>query len=635
MPRVPIIPTGQSISLDQLFGVGSVCSEPPPQTSALPHPGTSTVDPEESQAALPQNVMSPDPSELPKGMQLLDSLFQKAGMKPQPSNQSLATDLSEQPVTIHQLLHQQPPTQMPSLQTGVSGPSSQQAHPHPRQRTQSPAKESYKPHSFADGSSNQVNRPTNLHPSRGEHRSSKPNSGLQQSSRRSSGGSSSHVRTDQLPNASNGHGGAHYQHQSTQQHMVPAPVPVETVNAEARHNILSLLGHPAATIPNSAFSGAGPGQMSNPGSHNSGAWTGANGSPDSIRSSGKDVYHAHTRKVGNSGGSDGQYHSTRSQQGSQQPSPQQTSQDNGVSPGRHNHSHHANPMAHPSPSQSNGSPYSSHLTHHSQKVRRPDATPPKPPLPPVPTGAHVPRQSAGQPGTIHGTNAWTYENFPKRALSPLNPASQHHSGHNRAHYAHQTQAPGSYQQPAPGWTAPGHGRKPGSYNSQSSPHTVPHTASPPLINDSSRPSRTNSVKGAAGSSSPTVSMSTKLAADVLDEVLAGALSRMSVGERDGPDDVAMDKKEFVVGILELIKVCVDRLRRNFALSETTYPSRKADDIFCSVWLIVTGCVRLRNWVLFLSEQWGICGYVICSISGTLRRKVSLKSHMDEREGESK
>lgn len=121
-------------------------------------------------------------------------------------------------------------------------------------------------------------------------------------------------------------------------------------------------------------------------------------------------------------------------------------------------------------------------------------------------------------------------------------------------------------------------------------------------------------------------MSTKLAADVLDEVLAGALSRMSVGERDGPDDVAMDKKEFVVGILELIKVCVDRLRRNFALSETTYPSRKADDIFlfclvdcyglCSA--AELGSVSLRTmghlWIRYMLDIWHVTPKSIFEVS---------------------
>ncbi|KAG0149569.1 hypothetical protein CROQUDRAFT_653375 [Cronartium quercuum f. sp. fusiforme G11] len=446
VPRVPIIPAGQSISLDQLFGVGSVCSDLPPQTSALPHPGTSVADPEETQAHLPQNVMSPDPSDLPKGMQLLDSLFQKAGIKPQPVPKqapAAAPQPVEQPTTVHQLLqhqHQQPSAQRPSLQGSVSASSSQQAHPpHTRERRRSSADENYKPQSYVENGTNQGHRGHPQHGSRG----SNPNAGGQQSSRRSSGGSSSHARSEK-PNS---HSAPQYH---SQQVMVPAPIPIESANAEARHNILSLLGHPAAAVVVPNHSGPG----SNPGSHHSGGWAGPNGSPDSARSGGYQYQHPYSgRNVGGGGpGSERTYNSVRSQH----PSPQQATQDN-----------HHHQVSQPSP------PDGSH--HYHQHQHR--STPPKPPLPPVP------RQAPGSSTGYNGPHAWTSN----RALSPLNPAHNH------------------------------------------------HTQQAPRVNDSSRPSRANSM------------LKTKLAAEVVDEALASS----DGSQRE--DAEALDKKEFVGGIIELLK----------------------------------------------------------------------------------
>lgn len=547
VPRVPIIPAGQSISLDQLFGVGSVCSEPPPPTSDLPHPGTSVADSSENQSSSlpPQHVMSPDPSDLPKGMQLLDSLFQKASLKTQTSNQSMSTDSGAQhSIGIHQLLQTQPVSPHPIPNNPTSGSST---HPHPhhphhqstRDHRRNSSEENYKPQSY-----NEVNRTQN-HKAHNHHRPPNSKTGQAQSSRHSSGGSSSHARSEKIAaSGSNEHpGAAHYpvhpnpSYQSTQAVMVSASqVSTDPAHAEARHNILSLLGHPiaaAVAAPNHNMSG----QISNPGS-----WTGANGSPDSIRSGGgnRDVYQPSTygrnlQTTTKYGNPEANPTNVRSQQTSQHSSPQQTHsphsiayahhsqaplqapQDLGSPSSNHHHHHHPHLGGGRNPAQFH------HHQHHSQvKVR---GTPPKPPLPAVPIQT---RQSQGGSSVAHVWN----ENYPKRALSPLNPA-------------HSTKSQTQSQ-----WN--------GSGNGNGNPHhhstrKAPGEFAPPMVNDSSRPSRTNSFNKAHHQNGVGV-LQNKMVADVLDE---GLVQRETTaeeeGDRRGQGEEALDKKEFVGGVLDLIK----------------------------------------------------------------------------------
>ncbi|KAI9614158.1 hypothetical protein KEM48_006070 [Puccinia striiformis f. sp. tritici PST-130] len=245
VPRVPIITAGQTISLDQLFGVGSVCSEPPPQTSALPHPGASVIDPDEEKENL-----------LPS---------QKAAIKSHGSHQSNSSNCeptSQHPTSIHQLLNQVSlggRRRRFKLQTTLSNnsihhPQSQSTH-NRRDRRQSSGTENSKQQPSGTTAIEQSSRGMNNqnHPStRTDHRSLNQH---HPHSRRSSGGSSAHSRNGKshigLQNpttatSTQSHQHTHPQHTSHPVNIVPAPVPIENANAEARHNILSLLGHPAA-----------------------------------------------------------------------------------------------------------------------------------------------------------------------------------------------------------------------------------------------------------------------------------------------------------------------------------------------------------------------------------------------------
>ncbi|EGF99056.1 uncharacterized protein MELLADRAFT_94936 [Melampsora larici-populina 98AG31] len=598
VPRVPIIPAGQSISLDQLFGVGSVCSEPPPPTSDLPHPASSVADSSEPQNALPpQHVMSPDPSDLPKGMQLLDSLFQKASLKTQTSNPSIssADSIAQQSMGIHQVLQTQPMSPHPIQNHPSSGSSTLHHHHLHHHHRRNSSDENYKPQAY-----NEVNRNPNH---KAHHHQRAPNS--KSGSRHSSGGSSSHPRSEKMvgPSSNGQTGPSHYpvqsnpQYQSTQAGLVSASQTSnnESAHAEARHNILSLLGHPIAT--SAPHHHNLPGQISN-----SGTWTGANGgSPDSIRSGGgnRDVYQPSSYGRNHQAKYTSHHHhhhphpqegnpNHRSQQNSQHSSPQQT------------HSPHSNAYSNasqlvqtssqvPSLQPELGSPHHSsahahahhhHLSRNGTQFHQPPpqqagptqvkvrGTPPKPPLPNVPVQNRQSQVSAPN-------HVWN-ENYPKRAMSPLNPASQTQS---------QTQR--SSQQVGPQWN--------GQSNRTSNVGDFPA----PVVNDSSRPSRSHGLHPQSLAHSQgkegTVFVN-KVVAEVLDEGLAGR-EYLEVngknkngrrkngkhqhgqngdrdGDRDGDgqdgdgqdgegeegdedeenrEDEALDKKEFVGGVLELIK----------------------------------------------------------------------------------
>ncbi|KAH9822665.1 hypothetical protein DFH28DRAFT_460437 [Melampsora americana] len=437
VPRIPIIPSGQSISLDQLFGVGSVCSEAPPSTSDLPHPTTSLTDSSESQSALPpQHVMSPDPSDLPKGMQLLDSLFQKASLKTQTSTSSINPDLLPQPqpqptsIGIHQLLQTQPvsPHPLPNL-----NPSSSSTHPHHHPPTQdhrgNSSDENYKPQSYNELNRNQTHKAHHHHHQQQQHRASNSKSGQTQSSRHSSGGSSSHPQSEKMvAPTSNGHPGPpHYpvhpnpQFQSTQAVMVSSSeVSNDSAHAEARHNILSLLGHPIATStshPNNT------GPISHPGT-----WTAPNGSPDSLRSAGahREVYHPsiYGKNLPTKFNHQETHSNVRSQHTSQHSSPQSHPSPHPMAYPPHSQAHPSVPLQEDLGSSPTALHHPPHLsrngssTHHSSphKIR---GTPPKAPLPVLPLH---PRSS--QVGSNH---LWNHEHLPKRAMSPLNPACQSQS----------------------------------------------------------------------------------------------------------------------------------------------------------------------------------------------------------------
>jgi len=580
VPRVPIITAGQTISLDQLFGVGSVCSEPPPQTSALPHPGASVTDPdEEKENLLPSQVMSPDPSDLPKGMQLLDSLFQKAAIKSQGSHQSNPTNpepINQHPTSIHQLLDQ------------VSGPTSKpppQNYPHSsdnrRDRRESSGQENFKQQYAAIDQPAQPNHHRGMS-QRNDYRSLNPSHNNNPHSRRSSGGSSSHSRNGKIPMSHNPttqthqhtHPAISHQHPSNIVNIVAAPVPIENANAEARHNILSLLGHPAAARPDDVYSaGTNPQNpmLVAPPAGNQAIWP--NSSPDSRGGSNpRNLYSPQLPHAPQQTGpaSHHAHSSPRSRVASQEASPHQNP--------------HQGPLQHPLPIQSHGNsaertpPRVAQINSasHSPNGPRPQVDsrhhhPHQPPPPQQqqqpPGGNHLSVGGGSQGmGNLNGGpvgpgftgSAWPFDKIPNRALSPLNPARQSPSnlGAHRGRYPQSSNNNNrkSFQQPR---------------------QQMPMDHSPPHVNDSSRPSRSHSYTDINNSNDRRTSthsnqspsqtnpgqINSKLAVESLDQLLVdqklennllGSSQNNHIHQQQLADANPLDKAHFVHSILDLI-----------------------------------------------------------------------------------
>ncbi|KNZ53423.1 hypothetical protein VP01_3240g1 [Puccinia sorghi] len=582
VPRVPIITAGQTISLDQLFGVGSVCSEPPPQTSALPHPGASVTDPdEEKENLLPSQVMSPDPSDLPKGMQLLDSLFQKAAIKSQGSHQNNPTNpqpINQHPTSIHQLLDQ------------VSGPTSKpppQNYPHSsdsrRDRRESSGQENLKQQYATIDQSAQPNHRRGVS-QRNDYRSLNASHNNNPHSRQSSGGSSSHSRNGKIPMSHNPTTQTHqhtqpaisHPHPSNVVNIVAAPVPIENANAEARHNILSLLGHPAAARPDDVYSaGTNPQNpmLVAPPAGNQAIWP--NSSPDSRGGSNpRNLYSPQLQHEPQqaSSASHHAHSSPRSRVASQEASPHQNP--------------HQGPLQHPLPMQSHAHGNSTERTpprvaqinsaSHSPNGPRPQVDsrhhhphqpPPPPQQQPPPGGNHltagggsqgIGNMNGGPAGPGYTGSAWPFDKIPNRALSPLNPARQSPSnlGVHRGRYPQSSN---------------NNNRK----SFQQHRQQMPMDHSPPHVNDSSRPSRSHSYTDTNNSNDRRTSthsnhspsqtnpgqINSKLAVESLDQLLVdqklennllGSAQNNHIHQQQLADANPLDKAHFVHSILDLI-----------------------------------------------------------------------------------
>ncbi|MBW0518945.1 hypothetical protein O181_058660 [Austropuccinia psidii MF-1] len=528
VPRVPIITAGQSISLDQLFGVGSVSSEPPPQASTLPHPTNSVIESDEIiQASLPSNVMSPDPSNLPKGMQLLDSLFHKATIKSssQQTNQHPSSDLALVPIQQNSSSNPKPssqiPTSLPSQQTHDSPQRDQRDH------KQNSSDENYKPQSY-DSLTNTAHRIINPHQQ--NYRSN--NQIHSHNSRRSSAGSSkSHGdRVAGNPiNHQQSFGNANYSSPT----IVPAPVPIENANEEARHNILSLLGHPAAVGPNSVYPTLINGQNSAANSTMSSANPHGNHrepiSPESLVDIASDNYHHHSyaRPVGNSG--DGKIYSNP---GSQQTSP-------------HHPTHGLTP---PNPTQQKLPPHdqvttqpSSNSANNSPNGPRHQNRPYHQTNPNGPLSAPSQTIKPGQAAPGFNNSVWPFDKCPTRALSPLNPA-----------FVQQRQSPSNITHRT-------------NYHQQYHQTGNRHSNTPPQVNDFSRPNRSRSYSGSKNFSG---NVNSKIAVETVDEALINQkINRSSLNNHqddiDDDKESPLGKKAFVDGILDL-------LNNNGAFVDTLY-----------------------------------------------------------------
>ncbi|WAQ91098.1 hypothetical protein PtA15_13A499 [Puccinia triticina] len=578
VPRVPIITAGQTISLDQLFGVGSVCSEPPPQTSALPHPGASVTDPdEEKENLLPSQVMSPDPSDLPKGMQLLDSLFQKAAIKPQPaSHQSNPnTDpepINQHPTSIHQLLNQlSGSSSKPPSQNTSSHQQSQSTNNNRRDRRQSSGQENFKHQSTTVDQPS--HRPINQNHSstRADHRNLNP-SHNHPHSRRSSGGSSSHSRNGKIPFGLNPATQPHTQQPAAPTNpvnIVAAPVPMDSANAEARHNILSLLGHPAAARPDDVYStGTNPTLVAPPSGTNNHTTGWPHSSPDS-RGGGSNpriLYSPQQQQLPQQQGTGSHaYNSPRSTHVSQEASPHQHSQQAFV---QHN------PLPLPSSygtSAERTPPRGAQLSNsanHSPNGPRPPPHHHQHSQPPPGAGAQPPVQSnGGAAGPVFSGSVWPFDKLPNRALSPLNPARQ--SPASLAIHRARGAAPAGHPQT----TTNGTQRKtfPHHHQQQQARHHHHHSPaghSPPLVNDSSRPSRAHSLTDPTTASTthhspssthhnagPPTLVNSKLAVESLDQLLLGHNldnHQPSHRQQQVADANPLDKAHFVNSILDLI-----------------------------------------------------------------------------------
>ncbi|PLW29559.1 hypothetical protein PCASD_15975 [Puccinia coronata f. sp. avenae] len=607
VPRVPIITAGQTISLDQLFGVGSVCSEPPPQTSALPHPGASVTDPEEEEKEnlLPSQVMSPDPSDLPKGMQLLDSLFQRAAVKSHPGGAHQSNPIkpellaNQHPTSIHQLINQ------------ASGPTSQispqSSTNNTRDRRQSSAPENFKHQPAPIDQSAQPNhhRPMNQQ-QRNDYRSrDNHHHNTNPHSRRSSGGSSSHSRNAKLTMSHNHttqphqhtQPPTHHQHPLNPVNIVAAPVPIENANAEARHNILSLLGHPAAARSDDVYSsGTNPQNpmfvSPPPAGNQQPVWP--NSSPDSRGGSNpRNLYspQQHQAPQQTGPGNHQAYDSPRSRVPSQEASP-------------HQHTQQGVPQ-HPLPVPSYGNPTDRTpprgptqvgSANHSPNGPRPQVDlrhhhhahqPQPPPTAQPPVGANhltagglqemsIPNGGPAGPGFT--TSVWPFDKLPNRALSPLNPARQspsnlvpHRGGRGGGGYpqTHHMNNRKSFQPPRH--------QQQQQLQQQQQQQQQPVDHSPPLVNDSSRPSRSHSYTDATNSHDrrasahsthhhspssnahpppPPIVVNSKLAVESLDQLLAAhSLENGSGSPRHShqlEDANPLDKAHFVHAILDLI-----------------------------------------------------------------------------------
>jgi hypothetical protein len=579
VPRVPIITAGQTISLDQLFGVGSVCSEPPPQTSALPHPGASVTDPdEEKENLLPSQVMSPDPSDLPKGMQLLDSLFQKAAIKSLPGSHQSNPAHTEpthhpHPTSIHQLLNQlsgsgsKPPNQINPIQKPSQPTNSR------RDRRQSSGQENFKHQSATiDQSTQPVHRAINQnhHTTRTDH----PRSVNHPHSRRSSGGSSSHSRNTKIPISLNPTTQPHPHTLPGTDHpvnVVPAPVPIENANAEARHNILSLLGHPAATRSDDVYSTGttlpNPTLVAPPPGNNHTVWP--HSSPDSRGASNpRNLYSPQQHSQQGAGPmSHHAYSSPRSRVASQEASPHLNSQQQP----QQGFQQHPLPIPSYGISADRTPPRGAQISsaNHSPNGPRPliDSRHPH-----QSSGAGN-NASTGSQSTTHPNggggggpafsgSAWPFDKLPNRALSPLNPARQ-----SPASLAVHRARAGPH-----GYTNNNHTTNRKSF--QPTRQHLPVENSPPLVNDSSRPSRSHSYNDHNTTSAsntrqspssttttahlpgPTV-VNSKLAVESLDRLLVdhnldpqSHHPHQQIVDADNP----LDKAHFVNSILDLINV---------------------------------------------------------------------------------
>ncbi|POW10337.1 hypothetical protein PSTT_06152 [Puccinia striiformis] len=430
------------------------------------------------------------------------------------------------------------------------------------------------------GMSNQNHPPT-----RTDHRSLNQH---HPHSRRSSGGSSAHSRNGKshigLQNpttatSTQSHQHTHPQHTSNPVNIVPAPVPIENANAEARHNILSLLGHPAAAAATRldevfATGTQNPTLVGLPAGNT--MWP--NPSPDSRGGSNpRNLYspQQHPSKLSQQGSvptSHQAYSSPRSHVASQEASPHHNSQHTSTSQhalpiSSYGNSADRTPPRNAQISSVNHSPNgprpqldSHHHHHHQQQSGTNNLIP------------GVQSHSNGAPAAPgFSTSVWPFDNkMPNRALSPLNPARQ--SPSNMAHRGR-------------GYPQPNHNgnnnRK--SYQQQPSSRHLPIDHSPPLVNDSSRPSRshsyTNETNNPANDHShqrdhphhqrtsttnhspsghPSTVVNSKLAVESLDHLLIDQKldgNRSQIANPSVADDQSenpLDKTHFVNSILDLI-----------------------------------------------------------------------------------
>ncbi|KAI9606542.1 hypothetical protein H4Q26_006076 [Puccinia striiformis f. sp. tritici PST-130] len=541
----------------------------------------------------------PDPSDLPKGMQLLDSLFQKAAIKSQGSHQSNSSNcepISQHPTSIHQLLNQVSiggggggsNSKPPSQNNSNHHQQSQSTH-NRRDRRQSSGTENSKQQPSGTTAIEQSSRGMsnqNHPPTRTDHRSLNQH---HPHSRRSSGGSSAHSRNGKshigLQNpttatSTQSHQHTHPQHTSNPVNIVPAPVPIENANAEARHNILSLLGHPAAAAAATRLDEVFATGTQNPTLVGlpAGNTMWPNPSPDSRGGSNpRNLYspQQHPSKLSQQGSvptSHQAYSSPRSHVASQEASPHHNSQHTSTSQhalpiSSYGNSADRTPPRNAQISSVNHSPNgprpqldSHHHHHHQQQSGTNNLIP------------GVQSHSNGAPAAPgFSTSVWPFDNkMPNRALSPLNPARQ--SPSNMAHRGR-------------GYPQPNHNgnnnRK--SYQQQPSSRHLPIDHSPPLVNDSSRPSRshsyTNETNNPANDHShqrdhphhqrtsttnhspsghPSTVVNSKLAVESLDHLLIDQKldgNRSQIANPSVADDQSenpLDKTHFVNSILDLI-----------------------------------------------------------------------------------
>lgn len=555
VPRMPIIPSGQSISLDELFGVTSVTAEPPPVTSQLPLPSHAGDDDDRSahrshattssrdrdvERDAPHPVKSPDPSDLPKGLELLNSLFQRAGVKGQPGQASAVQGSPQDPAQA-----------MPVQQ--------------PRQRRRSSTDEGYQPASYGQPLPQPAHSGAhhmNYQPQQTQHTQSRDRGNSQ--SRRSSGGSS---------------------HGRPADHSTQKGVNIDP--AEARMGILTAINHPAASAQQIQGSPGGPPQYGG-GAYRSQPQTQAQQQPPAQQTLGG---------YGSPQGPPPQYQS-----------PQTASNDlTGRTP----------PYGPVTLSQYHEQQYQtpsySHQGYQPQQSQGPQVdarrSPVRNPSPPKQSGGGTSGQAGsgggGQGGgAVFAGNVWPFDNIPKRALSPLNPAAQgggqsqrgyqqlgSHSHHQHQQYGHHVpngrgqsvprSAGGSQGGSVSGSGGGGSAQVYGSPGNQgfsmpytssqsgsqqggvTSPSGGPQQAYPPQVNDSSRPRQgsqgsqqrvlqASTGPGGGGTSGlPGQMLSPKWAAEAVDVGLADSgivLDGMASG------GASMEKREFRDVVVHMLQV---------------------------------------------------------------------------------